>query len=541
MAVDVEPTELDELDVAKVSGVEGPANGVKFLVLKASADVCSTCDGTGKIMDGKRDCPDCDGPVGKAEADDIEDELTDGDDDSAEKAAMSSADQNDLPDSAFAHIEAGGKKDADGKTTPRSLRHFPIHDAAHVRNALARVSQSPFGAKALPKITAAAKKFGIKVTKSRVEKGVAYAEFEAVEKSPGNPPEAMEVEAHAPLIEGSGKSGLSGVAVVGVTPTNTDPPKPLAGETPYMIPAEAGLDTTGRAKKTESVAFAVSTLAEAMERIMEVRDLAERAQKAGLGVTVPEENIDPETVEGAAKALALLVLDEVTKSDESVEKVGRRISGMTMGALTAARDHLTSVIGDGGEQRPNGQDSSEEEKIQMEVTKEELAEMLASSSGEAAKAATEATLAALAKNANNGGDISEGELHENGTIGDDLNLAGSGTTRPGVTKAEQDEDNDVTKQLEEVKGTLSSLEGLVTKMASQPRRGGPHLTGQLPAGLTEAVEGRQGEQVAKSEDEQKIETLAKQLEDARSDTERANIGYDLTLARLTDAHKRGVI
>ena len=39
MAVDVEPTELDELDVAKVSGVEGPANGVKFLVLKASAEV----------------------------------------------------------------------------------------------------------------------------------------------------------------------------------------------------------------------------------------------------------------------------------------------------------------------------------------------------------------------------------------------------------------------------------------------------------------------------------------------------------------------
>src|SRR5262245_35136216 len=70
---------------------------------------------------------------------------------------------NDLPDSAFAYIEPGGKKDAAGRTMPRSLRHFPIHDAAHVRNALARAPQSPFGDKAMPKIKAAARKFGIDV------------------------------------------------------------------------------------------------------------------------------------------------------------------------------------------------------------------------------------------------------------------------------------------------------------------------------------------------------------------------------------------
>jgi cation transport regulator ChaB len=75
----------------------------------------------------------------------------------------SSASINDLPDSAFAYIEAGGKKDAGGKTIPRSKRHFPVHDAAHARNALARANQSPFGKKALPKIIAAAKKFGIKI------------------------------------------------------------------------------------------------------------------------------------------------------------------------------------------------------------------------------------------------------------------------------------------------------------------------------------------------------------------------------------------
>jgi len=82
------------------------------------------------------------------------------------RAKLSSADQNDLSDSDFAFIQPGGKKDRTGKTVPRSYRHFPIHDAAHVRNALARAPQSPFGPKAMPKILAAAKKFGIDVAQA---------------------------------------------------------------------------------------------------------------------------------------------------------------------------------------------------------------------------------------------------------------------------------------------------------------------------------------------------------------------------------------
>ncbi|HUX71231.1 MAG TPA: hypothetical protein VMV41_12015 [Cellulomonadaceae bacterium] len=77
------------------------------------------------------------------------------------KADKSTAQVNDLPDTDFAYIEPGGSKDDTGRTTPRSLRHFPIMDAAHVRDALSRAPQSPHGDKAMPKITAAAKKFGI--------------------------------------------------------------------------------------------------------------------------------------------------------------------------------------------------------------------------------------------------------------------------------------------------------------------------------------------------------------------------------------------
>jgi hypothetical protein len=82
----------------------------------------------------------------------------------------STAEINDLPDSAFAYIEPGGKKDEGGKTIPRSLRHFPVHDHNHAQNALARANQSPFGSKAMPKILAAARRFGIKLDPSKYKK-----------------------------------------------------------------------------------------------------------------------------------------------------------------------------------------------------------------------------------------------------------------------------------------------------------------------------------------------------------------------------------
>lgn len=58
-------------------------------------------------------------------------------------AIWSTAYVNDLPDSAFLYISPGGKKDGEGKTVPRSLRHFPYKnsegnvDLPHLRNAIA--------------------------------------------------------------------------------------------------------------------------------------------------------------------------------------------------------------------------------------------------------------------------------------------------------------------------------------------------------------------------------------------------------------------
>ena len=93
----------------------------------------------------------------------------------AKRATITASSVNDLPDSAFAFIEPGGSKDSGGRTVPRSLRHFPIHDAAHIRNALARAPQSPFGDKAMPKIRAAAKKAGVQVADDNASGSVSRA------------------------------------------------------------------------------------------------------------------------------------------------------------------------------------------------------------------------------------------------------------------------------------------------------------------------------------------------------------------------------
>lgn len=73
--------------------------------------------------------------------------------------------KNDLPDSSFLYIEKGGKKDKEGKTVPRNLRHLPYKDnegnidLPHLRNALARIPVSDFLSDAQKKaLTAKAQK-----------------------------------------------------------------------------------------------------------------------------------------------------------------------------------------------------------------------------------------------------------------------------------------------------------------------------------------------------------------------------------------------
>lgn len=82
----------------------------------------------------------------------------DADDAEREDAIWKSSYVSNLPDSAFLYVEAGGTKDADGRTSPRSLRHFPYRDdtgkvdMVHVRDAIGRIPQSSIDPKLKSKL-----------------------------------------------------------------------------------------------------------------------------------------------------------------------------------------------------------------------------------------------------------------------------------------------------------------------------------------------------------------------------------------------------
>ena len=105
---------------------------------------------------------------------------------------------NNLPDSDFAYIEPGGSKDSEGKTVPRSLRHLPIHDAAHVRNALARLPLTDISdtakQSALRKIKQAAKKFNIDVGSTQQKSEAKLIDWIFVDRE-----DAMRVAQHVGL------------------------------------------------------------------------------------------------------------------------------------------------------------------------------------------------------------------------------------------------------------------------------------------------------------------------------------------------------
>lgn len=110
------------------------------------------CPFCGCELDSEGDCPDC---AFVAIPDDMASHNTD---DMTREGTLSYQQRKDLPDSDFAYIDPDGG------------RHFPIGDASHTRNALARLPQSKFSpeikARIRAKILRAAKKFGIKVNEN---------------------------------------------------------------------------------------------------------------------------------------------------------------------------------------------------------------------------------------------------------------------------------------------------------------------------------------------------------------------------------------
>ena len=302
-----------------------------------------------------------------------------------------------------------------------------------------------------------------------------------------------------------------------------------AAETPGSMPWES-YDAATLRQVAECLAGCCSALDNIAERertearvadvgdLSNARDLEEAASALEFALGVAARLSYHEAAEG-----------EATKSASGeLAKVGRTLSGKNMAALRAAHDHLGAVI-DGAK----GKDNDDEETIDMaSVTKDELGELVVKSvkavldqerkDRKAAK--KKAAEEEAEKNANNDGDISEGDIKPTKSAdAEDVNAVKS-TDEDGVlTKQVADQIEELTKSMESVKET-------VAKFAKRPRPGGPSLDGQA-RGIP-AVEGRQDE-VVKSEQDGVIEQLQKSLDEATDPVEKERIGEKLSVERLS--------
>ena len=145
----------------------------------------------------------------------------------------------------------------------------------------------------------------------------------------------------------------------------------------------------------------------------------------------------------------------------------------------------------------------------------------------------------MEKNANNAGDITEGDMERQVKNGGDANNVGAvgHGVQSQYRNAKKNKKND--KAMKSVESKLESVETLLAKMAGRPRTGGPVLDGQS-RGAFPASEGRTTEAVAKGADDE-ITRLEKSLNDSNDAVYRDQVSRELTLARLRKGHEDGLI
>jgi hypothetical protein len=313
-----EITEIVKAEIERVDGVLGPANGTAPLLMKSlpgepHVDVDVVLKAAHGPFTGRHSHPH---PALGAQGDDETHEHEhshDGDADHGHahevaKAEMSAKEINDLPDSAFAHIEAGGEKDSEGRTTPRSLRHYPVHDKAHADNAAARASAELDGdgkaaeiaRAAMPKIKAAQKKFG---------SGEAKKALDGAEEVPGSP--AWEAQDAANL-------------------------RTVAAQ---LAALKDRLENAADRERAEAESGADP---DDLESAWDLDDAC-CALNAALGIVA---------------RLAFTEQQEAVSPDaDGVAKAGRRLSAKSMEAISAARDRLTELLGEDAGPEPSAVDT----------------------------------------------------------------------------------------------------------------------------------------------------------------------------------------
>lgn len=543
---DVAVTELTELDADKVAGVKTPANGTPFLLLKAQADkeTCPTCDGSGKIKGGNVTCPDCKGSGEVAakgkDGDDDEDEQDGaaageqeqaGDDD-ASKSDSDEADEQEKEMTGESDAAKGDVQDAlDGTATPEVGGHLDSGNSG--------LAGSVTGDPKAPPADAALTVGGESSYEIPAEASVRDSEIPATTDALGlvNPQamrKASVLAAFAATLEDI--EAQQAAAKDGSFLTASPAPAAAPGSMPWE-----SYDSATLAQVSECLAQCSKAVETIVKRELVEGDLGNAFELEGA----------VEAIQEALGIAALLSFHEkaegeaATKSAETfAAKVGRVLSGKNLGSVESARDHLNAVID--GARAASAEDSHDEETdIMSTVTKEELSALFQEEADKALSKAMKRLAKRLEKNANNGGDISEGDIKPTRTVdAKNVNAVGGSVDSQYVNKeaegasdaeAATQEDGALEKELAEVREQMESMQKSLDKIAKRPRAGGPLLTGQA-AGLAAAAEGRMGE-ATKGEADDEIERLQKSLEATTDPVEREQLGLELSKARLTKLYE----
>lgn len=305
-------TRLTDLEVKEVSLVDHPANEEVFLIMKRLGATLRHLD----------------------------------------KARWSAAFINDLPDSAFLYIEPDGEKDEDGRTTPRSLRHFPVRDAdgaidlPHLRNALARIPQSGLPASVKEEATREAQRLLEEETKEgSVSKSSAASHSNHQTRLEGHPM----IRKDSPIVKAAKEAADKNEAEQAEETKKAEPTTKNAAEAAKMAEAAIAL-AEGLASKAEGLGdldeFKAlhAALNEMKDYFAEMASVEANASKADAGKADDEEEKSEEDEEkSAAKATKAAGEEEEKKEDEEEAKEAKKADDAPESAASSSDSSLSDI------------------------------------------------------------------------------------------------------------------------------------------------------------------------------------------------------
>ena len=290
---------------------------------------CSTCDGSGKIMDGNRDCPDCKG-FGKSPK---------------------------VGETAKQYFEAMKESGVAPSTAPAELTESDcptckgsgtIRDNTHD----GKMCPDCGGTGIDQTMTNVAELNAVDSFQGRISDGDPMGR-ERIDKSDGCP-------GCAAAMENGDKECATCGAKVEADATKADgtytAPNAALGVVVTPIPTESDVDLPGSpAWEAVDAAMATSAVQALMSAAELIRKFSQRESievAAGEGNDIFDTMASESALVGVSQALGVMAQlafhesQEAQKGiEESVEKAGRRISGKTIQALATARDHLSEVLG----------------------------------------------------------------------------------------------------------------------------------------------------------------------------------------------------